>query len=99
MERVDEATDRAVDAALVPIRASLAAWGVVEVHWLPDRDASPVIWLRTHSRAQRAALESQPWLSAQLGMTLSRLGVPYHLVRALRIEVTSTEDQVNLLDG
>ena len=99
MACVSDATSKAVDAALVPIKASLAAWGVVGVHWLPDRDGSPVIWLRTHSRPQRSALESQTWLVAQLQSTLSRLGTPYAVVRALRIEITSTEDEINLLDG
>ena len=34
----DEATGKAVDAALVPIVASLGPWGVEEAHWLACLD-------------------------------------------------------------
>lgn len=34
---------RAVDAAMLPIVASLAPAGVVAAHWLPDRAGDPVV--------------------------------------------------------
>jgi hypothetical protein len=90
--------DRSVDAALVPIVASLGAWGVEEAHWLPDRAGAPVIWLRTRTRAQRTALQSQAWLVPQLQVTLTRLGVGHDIVWSLRIELTSSEDEAQLFD-
>jgi hypothetical protein len=91
-----DSTRRAVDAALVPVVASLAAWEVTEAHWLPDRDGVPVIWLRTRTRAQQDALARQVWLVTQLQTTLTRLGVPYAVVRAVRVEVTSGESEAQL---
>ncbi len=95
-DMVDEAVGKAVQAALTPLVASLAAWGVGEAHWLPDRQGAPVIWLRTRTTRQADALSSQVWLEPQVQVTLTRLGVPHDLVWRIRIEVTSAqaEDQL-----
>ena len=87
----DDAVARAVDAALVPLVASLGPWGVEEAHWLPDRGGAPVIWLRTRTQAQRRALQSQTWVAPQVQVTLTRLGLPHDLVWTVRIELTSVE--------
>jgi hypothetical protein len=89
---------RSVDAALVPLVASLAPWGVEEAHWLPDRDGVPVVWVRVRTALQRVALQAQPWVLAQVQVTLSRLGVAPHVVLAARVEVTSAEDEAQLFD-
>ncbi len=88
---------RAVDQALVPIIASVGSWGVVDGHWLPDRDGSPVVWLRTRTEAQRLALAGQVWLLPQVQITLTRLGVPHDVVWRLRLELTSHEAEQRLL--
>jgi hypothetical protein len=87
-----------VDAALVPVVAALAGWGVEEAHWLPDRDGAPVIWLRTRTRAQRTALQSQVWLVPQVQVTLTRLGVAHGDVWSLRVELTSAQDEAALFE-
>ncbi len=87
-----------VDAALYPLVAALAPWGVEEAHWLPDREGSPVFWVRVRTSIQRVALEAQPWPIAQLHVTLARVGVPPEVVRASRIEVTSAEDESRLFE-
>lgn len=93
-----EALKRSVDAALVPIVASLAAWEVTEAHWLPDPDGVPVVFLRTRTEAQQASLAKQVWLLPQLQMTLTRLGATYAVVRSLRIEVTSAQAEARLFE-
>lgn len=92
-----ERVGRAVDQALLPIVASLGSWGVVDGHWLPDRDGRPVVWLRTRSEAQRRALSGQVWLLPQVQVTLTRLGVPHEVVWPLRLELTSDEAERRLL--
>ena len=88
----------AVDAALVPILAAVAAWEVTEAHWLPDRDGVPVIYFRTRTEAQQSALAGQRWLMSQVQVTMTRLGVPYETVRRLRIEVTSAQAEARLFE-
>ena len=85
-----------MDAALVPMIASLGAWGVEEGHWLPDRSGVPVIWLRTRTLAQAGALEKQVWLLPQVQVTLTRFGVPHDIVWTMRVEITSTEAEDRL---
>ena len=51
-----DATRRAVDAAIVPLVASLGPWGVEEGHWLPGRGGQPVVWLRVRTEAQARAM-------------------------------------------
>lgn len=87
---------KAVDAALVPVVASLGAWGVRDAHWLPDRDGYPVVWLRTRARTEADALRGQTFLLPQLQVTLSRLEVPHSMLKRLRIEVTSLADEDRL---
>ena len=86
-----DGVSKSVDAALVPMIASLGAWGVEECHWLPDRNGVPVIWLRTRTLAQSSALQKQVWLLPQVQVTLTRLGVPHDIVWTMRVEITSTE--------
>jgi hypothetical protein len=86
-----------VQEAMLPLVASLGSWGVGSGHWLPDRDGQPVVWLRTRTRAQRRALESQVWLRAQVQTILTRLGVPHETVWHVRLELTSAEDEAELL--
>ncbi len=89
---------RAVDQALVPLVAALAPWGVEEAHWLPDRAGAPVVWVRVRTSEQRATLEGQAWLVAQLHVTLARLGVPHEAVRTARIEVSAAQDEARLFE-
>ncbi|CUR58556.1 hypothetical protein NOCA2500029 [metagenome] len=91
-----DGVSRSVDAALVPMVASLGAWGVEAGHWLPDRAGAPVIWLRTRTLAQSTALQSQVWLVPQVQVTLTRFGVPHDIVWSMRVEVTSTEAEDQL---
>lgn len=81
---------------MLPLVSSLGAWGVDEGHWLPDAQGAPVIWLRTRTRRQRAALQGQVWLVAQVQVTLTRLSVPHEVVWPIRVEVTSAEDEDRL---
>lgn len=87
-----------VDAALLPMVASLAPWGVEEAHWLPDRDGAPVIWVRVRTAAQRVALQAQPWVAPQLHVTLARMNVPYEQIRSARVEVSSAEEEARLFE-
>ncbi len=91
-----EAIAKSVDAAILPIIASLGSWGVASGHWLPDRDGAPVIWLRTRTEGQRTALHKQVWLLPQVQITLTRLGLEHELVWRLRIEITSEESETRL---
>ncbi len=91
--------DKQLDAALLPMVAALGCGGVESAHWLPDRDGHPVVWLRTHTRAQRALLERQTWVLPQVQIIMTRLGVPHDSVWGLRLEVTSAEDEAGLLEG
>lgn len=87
---------RAVDAAMLPVVASLAPAGVLEAHWLPDRGGDPVVWIRVRSEADRVAVESYAWVLPQVQVILARLGLPPDKVLALRMEVTSGEAEDRL---
>lgn len=95
---MSDARERAADAVITPLVASLGVWGVQQGHWLPARDGSPVLWLQTRTEAQRVALEGQVWLSAQLHVLLQRVGMPPHQVSGVRIEITSAEVEGSLWD-
>ena len=95
----DEALRRSVDAAMLPIVASLGPAGVVSAHWLPDRAGEPVVWLRVRDEAARVAVESYPWVLPQVQIVLTRLDVPPEMVLRLRIEVTSAEAEDRLFEG
>lgn len=82
-----------LDAGLVTLLASLGPWGVNEVHWLSGADSTLVIWLRTQTKAERARLEAQGWLIFHLHLMLTHAGVPYQLLRSVRAEITSLEDE------
>ncbi len=90
---------RAADAAMLPIVASLAPAGVIAAHWLPDRDGDPVVWLRVQTEAGRVAVESYPWVLPQVQVMMSRLGLSGDKVMALRLEVTSVEAEDRLFEG
>ncbi|WP_107766136.1 hypothetical protein [Nocardioides terrigena] len=89
---------RAADAAIVPLVASLAPWGVVEAHWLPDRNGEPVLWVRVGTELQRVTLEAQSWLLPQLHVILARMGMPSEKVMGSRLEVTSVEAETRLFE-
>ncbi|NYE38587.1 putative cupin superfamily protein [Nocardioides cavernae] len=96
---MDEAQlKRAVDAAMLPIVASLAPAGVLGAHWLPDRSGDPVVWLCVGNEAQRVAVQSYSWVLPQVQVTLTRLGLAPEKVMALRLEVTSAEAEDRLFD-
>ena len=95
----DEVLRRSVDAAMLPIVASLGPAGVVSAHWLPDRAGEPVVWLRVRDEAARVAVESYPWVLPQVQIVLTRLDVPPEMVLRLRIEVTSAEAEDRLFEG
>ena len=90
---------RGVDAAMLPIVASLAPAGVLSAHWLPDRAGEPVVWMRVQDEAGRAAVESYAWVLPQVQVILTRLGVPSQMVLRLRIEITSAEAEDRLFEG
>ena len=92
----DEHQRRAVDAAMLPIVASLGAVGVIEAHWLPDRAGDPVVWIRVQTEAGRVAVQSYPWVLPQVQVMLTRLGLSGEKVMALRLEVTSGEAERRL---
>ena len=92
----DDGLSRSINAAMVPILASLGCWGVEDGHWLPDRNGAPVLWLRTRTRAEQTRLQSQVWLIPQVQLTLMRLGVPHNVVWPLRVEITSTDAEAEL---
>ena len=92
-----DAFDKQLEAALLPMVASLGGSGVESAHWLPDRDGRPVVWLRTHTRAQREWLERQAWVLPQVQIIMTRLNVPHSSVWGLRLEITSAEDEDRLL--
>ncbi|WP_374455457.1 hypothetical protein [Nocardioides sp.] len=94
----EEQLRRSVDAAMLPIVASLAPAGVLEAHWLPDRVGDPVVWIRVHSEVDRAAIESYTWVLPQVQIILARLGLAPDKVLALRLEVTSGEAEDRLFD-
>jgi hypothetical protein len=81
---------------MLPMVVAMGCWGVEECHWLPDRTGAPVIWLRTRTRAQRSALQSQVWLIPQVQVTLARLGVPHDVLWPVRVEITSAEAEAEL---
>jgi hypothetical protein len=95
----DEHQRKAADAAMLPIVASLGAVGVLEAHWLPDRDGDPVVWIRVQTEAGRVAVQSYPWVLPQVQVMLSRLGLSGEKVMSLRLEVTSVEAEERLFDG
>lgn len=94
----EEQLRKAVDAAMLPIVASLAPAGVLEAHWLPDRAGDPVVWIRVDSEASRVAVQSYSWVLPQVQVILARLGLSPEKVMALRMEVTSTETETRLFD-
>ena len=89
---------RSVDAAMLPIVASLAPAGVLAAHWLPDRDGSPVVWIQVRRESDRVAVESFSWVLPQVQIILTRQGVHPDTVLALRMEVTSGEAQDRLFE-
>lgn len=95
----DPTTHRAIDQAMPSLLVSLAPYGVVDVHRLPDRDGSPVLWLTTATEAQRATLESAAWLPHQVGIILVRLGLTHEAMKALRVLVDSRESLDGLLES
>ena len=95
----DDQQQRAANAAMLPIVASLGPAGVLEAHWLPDRDGDPVVWIRVRSEAGRVAVQSYPWVLPQVQIVLSRLGLSGDRVMALRLEVTSVEAEQRLFEA
>lgn len=95
----DDQQQRAANAAMLPIVASLGPAGVLGAHWLPDRDGDPVVWIRVQTEAGRVAVESYPWVLPQVQVILSRLGLSGEKVMALRLEVTSVEAEDRLFEG
>lgn len=95
----DEPLRAAVDAAMLPVVASLAPAGVLAAHWLPDRAGEPVVWMRVRDEASRVAVESYAWVLPQVQIILTRLAVPPHMVLRLRIEITSAEAEDRLFEG
>lgn len=95
----EEPLRRAADAAITPMVASLAPWGVLDCHWLPDRNGDPVVWLRVGTEIERVLLEAQVWLLPQVQVLLARVGMPPSQVLQARLEVTSAEAQDGLFDG
>ena len=89
---------KAVDAAMLPIVASLAPAGVLEAHWLPDRTGDPVVWIRVQSESARVAVQSYSWVLPQVQAILARLGLAPDKVMALRLEVTSGEAEDRLFE-
>ena len=94
----NEATRRAVDAAIVPLVASLAPWGVHAGHWLPGRGGHPVLWLRTRTEAEAEALQGQVWLTAQVQVVLQRVGVPPQDVARVGLEFSSGQGEARLFE-
>ncbi len=88
-----------VDAAMLPVVASLAPAGVLSAHWLPDRAGEPVVWVRVRDEASRVAVESYSWVLPQVQIILTRLAVPPEMVLRLRVEVTSAEAEDRLFEG
>ena len=96
---VDPQVSRSLTEAIPGVLASLGAWGVVSMHWLPDQDDEPVIWLTTRTERERGALESTAWLTGQIAMLLTRASVPWETLKRLRVMVDSEEGHRQLLDG
>ena len=95
----EEQLRQAVDAAMLPIVASLAPAGVLEAHWLPDRAGEPVVWVRVQDEASRVAVQSYAWVLPQVQIILTRLAVPPEMVMRLRMEVTSVEAEDRLFEA
>ncbi|MBL0748420.1 hypothetical protein [Nocardioides baculatus] len=95
----EEQLRSAVDAAMLPIVASLGPAGVISAHWLPDRAGEPVVWVCVKDEASRVAVESYAWVLPQVQTMLTRLNVPPEMVMRLRMEVTSAEAEDRLFDG
>lgn len=89
---------RAVQDSIPGIVASLGAWGVTGAHQLPGPDGRPVLWLEISDEAERVAMQSQVWLSAQVQVVLVRNGVPPHLAGSLQVMFASREHADRLLD-
>ena len=89
---------RAVQDAIPGIVASLGAWGVTGAHQLPGPDGRPVLWLEIGDEAERVAMQSQVWLSAQVQVVLVRNGVPPHLAHRLDVRFASRENADRLLE-
>ncbi|RLV47529.1 hypothetical protein D9V37_15225 [Nocardioides mangrovicus] len=86
-----EGIDPAWEAAITPIVASLAPWGVVGGFVEVDASGSPVLWLRATTEIGRVELQAQAFLLPQVQIILTRLGLPYAMVRDLRLAMTSVE--------
>lgn len=95
----DPAAQRAIDQAMPSLVLSLAPYGVMEAHRLPDRDGSAVLWLTTATEAQRVTLESATWLPHQVGIILVRLGMTHEAMKNLRVLVESVESHRRLLES
>ena len=65
----------------------------------PGPDGRPVLWLEISDEAERVAMQSQVWLSAQVQVVLVRNGVPPHLADKLQVMFASRENTDRLLDG
>jgi len=89
---------RAVQDAIPGIVASLGAWGVTGAHQLPGPHGHPVLWLEVGDEAERVAMQSQVWLSAQVQVVLVRNGVPPSLAHRLEVMFASREASVRLLE-
>jgi hypothetical protein len=94
---VDPQVARSLKEANTSLLASLGSWGVVAMHWLPDTNGEPAVWLTTRTDAQRAALEAAPWLAGQVTMMLTRAQMPYETLRRIRVLVDSEEGHRLLL--
>ena len=94
----DDALRRAADAAMLPIVMSLAPAGVLEAHWLSDREGVPVVWILVRTEIARVEVEAQSWVLPQVQITLARLGVRPDRVLATRLQVTSVESQDRLFE-
>src|SRR5690349_10658262 len=94
---VDPQVRRSLQEATTGMVVSLGSWGVVSMHWLPDRQGQPAVWLTTVTEAQRQALEGAPWLESYVVMLLTRAQMPYETLKLVRVLVDSQEDQRRLL--
>lgn len=95
---MDDSLRRSANAAITPLLASLASWGIVEGHWLPDRDGVPRLWLRTVTEKQRLALKDQVWLPPMVHVLLLRVGVEPTMAGKMVLELASLEADQRLFE-
>lgn len=88
---LDGFTLRALDAAIGPLVASFAAWGVLGACWRLDDAGRVVVWLRASTEIERVSLQAQPFIMAQTQVILIRLGAAHEVVKNLRLEMFSDE--------